>query len=449
MPHTVVGAAARVRSVHMSAIDQVKQAASFAGGLYALRARRAYRGYLRGDLFAQLGTARGRKDPYPIYDAIRTHGPFVPTMAGNLATADHALCDAVLRSRRFGVRPENAPGPAEAGEPSDLSFLDVNPPDHTRLRRLAAPAFGPKQVAGYRERIESTIAELLDQAAAAGPFDLVPAFAAPLPIGVITELLGIPNADVAEFTHHGAAIGSALEGIRSLRHAHALMVADRALTTLFERLLDLRRREPRDDLVSALVAAEGEQIEPGELVPMLSLLLIAGFETTVNLIGNAVVALLDHPEQWRLLVEDPSLAGQAIDEVLRFDPPVQRTSRISFDDTEIAGQRVGRNQTINVLIGGTGRDPKVFDDPNRFDITRRPSTQVLAFSSGIHYCLGQPLAHLEAEIAVQQLAARFPGLHRVGPVRRRPATLIRGPLHLPLDSFVATPTAQPSAEETG
>ncbi len=416
----------------MSAVAQTREALSFAGNLYGLRAKRAYRGYLRGDLFAQLGTRRGRENPYPLYEAIRHSGPFVPTMAGNLATADHAICNAVLRSRRFGVRPEGAPSPAEAGEPSDLSFLDLNPPDHTRLRRLAAPAFGPKQIAGFRPQIEATVAALLDDASAAGSFDLVSAYAAPLPISVITELLGIPDADVDEFSRHGAAIGGALEGIRSLRHARQLMIADRELTALLERLLQLRRREPRDDLVSALVAAEGDRIQAHELVPMLSLLLIAGFETTVNLIGNAVVALMEHPDQWRLLVDDPSLAGRAVDEVLRFDPPVQRTMRFSFDDTEIAGQPVRRGQVVNVLIGATGRDPRVFDDPDRFDIIRTPSTELLAFSSGIHYCLGQPLAHLEAEIALQQLAIRLPDLRQVGRLRRRPATLIRGPLHLPV-----------------
>lgn len=410
----------------------VRDAATFTRDLYGLRLRRAYRGYLRGDLFAQLGTRRGRDNPYPIYDAIGAAGPFVPTFTGNLATVDHGICDAVLRSRRFGVRPEGAPSPSEAGEPSDLSFLDVNPPDHTRLRRVAAPAFGAKRVAGYRPRIEATVAKLIDTAIAAGEFDLVAEFAGPLPITVITELLGIPGADHDEFMRHGAAIGGALEGVRSLVHARQLTTSDAALAAMFERLLAERRREPQDDVLSDLVAVEGTQIEAHEMVPMLDLLLIAGFETTVNLIGNAMATFFAHPDQWQLLVDNPGLAGQAAEEVLRFDPPVQRTTRFSFDDTEIDGQHIRRNQIVNVLIGGTGRDPKVFDDPGRFDITRTPSPHLLAFSSGIHYCLGQPLAHLEIEIALQQLAIRMPRIRQAGPLRRRPGTLIRGPRSLPV-----------------
>nr|WP_232523756.1 cytochrome P450 [Nocardioides sp. MAH-18] len=168
------------------------------------------------------------------------------------------------------------------------------------------------------------------------------------------------------------------------------------------------------------------------MVPLCGLLLIAGFETTVNLVGNAVNALLDHPDQWAALVADPGRAGAAVQETLRFDPPVQRTARVSFDDTEVAGTEITRNRWVNVLLGGANRDPAVFADPDVFDIGRTDGVEHLAFSSGIHHCVGRPLAELEATVALVRLAERFPRLRRAGAVRRRNATLIRGPLVLPV-----------------
>lgn len=408
---------------------QLRSAARFAFQLYGEQGRTAYHAYVRRVPFSRLRFGPGRDDPYPIYDQIRAAGAFVETPLGNLATVDHAVCKAILRSRRFGVQPEGEEPPPDF----DLSFLDRNPPDHTRLRRLVAPAFSPRRMHEFHDAVAKTVAGLLDDAAAAGEFDLVPALASPLPIAVITDLLGIPDADGAAFTRYGAALGSALAGLRSLRHAREVMAASNDLERLFEEIFELRRREPRDDLISDLVAAEGDGVvHPGELVPMCSLLLIAGFETTVNLIGNAVNALLDHPDQWAALVADPGLAGAAVQETLRFDPPVQRTARISFDDTELAGYPVAAQRWVNVLIGGANRDPRVFHEPDVFDLARTDGGEHLAFSSGIHHCVGRPLAELEATIALQQLAERMPGLRRTGAVRRRSSTLIRGPISLPV-----------------
>ena len=225
-------------------------------------------------------------------------------------------------------------------------------------------------MAGYRTTIEKTVDQLLDTAPR--EFDLVARLAAPLPIAVISELLGIPDADEESFSRYGRVIGSALGGVRSLRHVRALVAANADLRRIFEDLFAARRRDPRDDLISRLVAAEDEQISPAEMVPMCTLLLIAGFETTVNLVGNAVNALLDHPDQWALLRDDPTLAGGAATETLRWDPPVQRTVRLSFDDTEIAGRPVRAGQYVHVLIGGANRDPEVFQRPAEFDV-RRPT----------------------------------------------------------------------------
>jgi cytochrome P450 len=410
-------------------VAQLRSAARFASQLYGEQARGAYEAYVRRIPFARLRFAPGRDDPYPIYEQLRSQGPFVVTPMGNLATVDHALCKEVLRSRRFGVQPEGQDPPHDF----DLSFLDRNPPDHTRLRRLVAPAFSPRRMAGFGGAVEKTVTGLLDDAAAAGEFDLVAALASPLPIAVITDLLGIPDADGDAFTRYGMALGSALSGLRSLRHAQQVMAANRDLEALFEDLFQRRRVHPEDDLISALVAAEADEVvRPAELVPLCGLLLIAGFETTVNLIGNAVNALLDHPDQWALLVADPDLAGAAVQETLRFDPPVQRTARASWDDVELAGQPVRREQWVNVLIGGANRDPVVFDDPDVFDITRTDGADHLAFSSGIHHCVGRPLAELEATVTLRLLAERMPTLRRAGAVRRRNATLIRGPLCLPV-----------------
>jgi cytochrome P450 len=407
-------------------MSDIGRAVSFAAQLYGLRAATAYAAFVRRDPMARLQLAPGRRDPYAIYEQMRVVGPLFPTRLGNWASTSHRVCNAVLRDRRFGQPPPE-------NDESNLSFLGMNPPDHTRLRRLATPAFSPRAVATYRPRIERTVSELLDRAAGKGDFDLVSAFAAPLPIAVITELLGIPDADTEAFERYGRVIGSALDGVRSLRHAAELQANNARLRALFTDLFELRRQQPGDDIVSQVVAAEGDQIKPAEMMPLCILLLVAGFETTVNLIGNGVLALLNHPEQWEALCADPvAMAPPAVEEALRYDPPVQRTFRAALEPVELEGQSVHTGQLVATLIGAANRDPEVYDRPAVFDITREPGVDHLAFSSGIHYCLGQPLARLEATVALQLLAQRLPRLRRVGAVRRRNATTIRGPVRIPV-----------------
>jgi len=407
------------------------QAIAFASRLYGQRAGTAYAGYVKRNPLALLRLRPGRANPYPVYDRIRADGRLVPTPLGNWVSASHAVCGEALRNRRFGVRPAES---SNAGpEEFDLSFLEMNPPDHTRLRRLAQPAFSPKAVAGYHDLIERTVGDLLDRACAAGGFDLVSAFAAPLPIAVITGLLGIPDADFDEFARYGAVIGSALDGITSLRHARQLQASSAALERLFGKLFALRRSEPQDDIISRLATAGDDQVKPGEILPLCVLLLVAGFETTVNLIGNAVLALLGHPEQWRALCADPpAMAAKAVEETLRYDPPVQLTSRVALESVELDGKTISPGQWVVTLIGGANRDPEAYDSPGTFDIHRVAAADHLAFSSGIHYCLGQPLARLEATIALRLLAERMPGLSQAGPIRRRNTSTIRGPARLPV-----------------
>lgn len=409
---------------------RVRRAAGFVAHVYGARVRGVVDAHVRRNEFARLDTAAGLANPYLVYDRIREAGPFAPTPRGHLATADHAVCLEVLRHRRFGTEPEGT-----TAREYDRSFLTRNPPDHTRLRRLVAPAFTARRMDHFRSVVEDTVDRLLDDAAAAGSFDLMSALAMPLPVTVINDLLGIPEEQGVALAAYGETLGEAANGFRSLRQAQRVAVAAGRLTRGLEDLVDRRRRDPGDDLLSALIAAEGAEearIRADEIMPLCRMLLIAGFETTVNLLGNAVDALLDHPDQWAALVADPGLAGAVVQETARFDPPVQRTGRVSFDDTEVAGRPVAAGQWVNVLIGGANHDPAVFADPHAFDIFRTDVGEHLAFSSGIHRCIGRALAELEVSVALARLAERMPHLRRAGAVRRRPTSLVRGPLALPV-----------------
>jgi cytochrome P450 len=415
-------------------MSELGAAAGFAAQLYRQRAQTVLDAYVRRDTLAMLQLRPGRVNPYAIYGRLRTAPAVQPGRYGGLVTASHRVCNAVLRDRRFGAKPPDGFSRSQQDN-IEASFLTMNPPDHTRLRKLALPAFAPKAVAGYADRIELTAAGLLKRAAQADQFDLIEDFAVALPIAVITDLLGIPDADAAEFAQFGAVLAGAIDGVSSLRHAARLIAAQTRINALIEAVVQVRRREPGNDVISRLVAAEGDQLQPDELLSVCVLLLIAGFETTVNLIGNGVLALLSHPAQWDDLRSDPpGLASPVVEETLRFDPPVQRTARYALEDLELDGTAVRKGQEVTTLLGAANRDPEVYDRPDVFDIHRELAADHLAFSSGIHYCLGAPLARLEAAIAFRLLAEQLPGLRRAGPIRRRNATTIRGPLHLPVTS---------------
>lgn len=409
--------------------EQLKFIAGFAKERAVLR----FGAHLRRDPLCRLHMAEGRRDPYPLYAEVRARGPLSRSTAGAWTSAHHGVCEQVLRDRRFGV--EMSTEEQRTGSPQ-LSFLELDPPDHTRLRRFAAPTFSPKAVAGFAPQITEIVTELLAAVPAGGGFDLVTDYAAPMPIAVITRLLGIPDANSAEFERYGATFGSALGGLQSLRHARELAQAQRQLQRIFADLFELRRDQPADDVISRLVSAPGEQITPADMVPMCTLLLIAGFETTVNLIGNTVSALLQRPHLWQRVVADPGLVDAAVQETLRFDPPVHRTARIAHCDVEVAGQQLAKGDVVVTLIGGAGRDPEAVDRPDEFDLDR-DRREHLAFSAGLHYCIGAPLATLEATIAVRELVTRYPDLTIAGPGVRRPGTLIRGLASLPVRTDLA------------
>jgi cytochrome P450 len=415
----------------MSTATKAVQTAKFLGGMYRERAQVLYWAHVRGDLFSRLVLPNHHTDPYLIYEEMRERGPMLPTRLGNYSTTSHRLCKEVLRSRRFGVAPED--GSEDLANPAglDLSLLELNPPDHTRIRRLAAPAFTPRRMAGYVELVDQAIQQLLDECEREREFDLMTSFASPLPIAVVTHLLGLPN-EPERFRRLGSTIARALDGIWSLGQARTLAAADTELRATFAELLDRRAADPGNDLVSVLVSGQGRDISAAELSALVRLLLIAGFETTVNAIGNGMRWLLADPEQWELLVKDPERSPAVVEELLRFDPPVQQTARVAHQPTEVGDVLVAKNQWVITLLAAANRDPDAYPAPNHFDIARQSPVEHLAFSGGIHYCLGSPLARLELTQAFRALAERFPHIRQTGPITMRPGTTLRGPLRFPV-----------------
>jgi len=415
----------------VSTATKTFQAAKFLAGMYRERARIYYSAHVRGDLFSRLVLPNGQHDPYQIYEEMRAQGAVLPTRLGNYTTTSHRLCNEVLRSRKFGPSPDDDSEDLAHQAGLDLSLLELNPPDHTRIRRLAAPAFTPRRMAGYADLVDQAIQQLLDQCERDREFDLMASFASPLPIAVMTHLLGLPN-EPEKFRWLGSTIAQALDGIWSLGQARTLAAADAELRATFSDLLERRASDPGDDLVSALVVEQGRAITTTELAALVRLLLIAGFETTVNAIGSGMRWLMADREQWELLVADPGRAPAVAEEVLRFDPPVQQTARVAHQPVQVGDVVVARNQWMITLLAAANRDPEVYPEPNRFDITRESPVEHLAFSGGIHYCLGSPLARLELSQAIRALAERFPSIRQAGPTTMRPGTTLRGPLRFPV-----------------
>lgn len=387
-------------------------------------------------------------DPIGHYAALRERGSLVHSGFA-FHTAHHDVCTSILRSADFGA--VGAPGGAAPGFMKILhraggrgpvgpvetpSMLVTDPPEHSRYRRPVTKAFTTRAVAALRVRTEQVAKELLDELTAVGTttVDLVGSYVGLLPATVITEILGAPTEMRHRFLGWGSAAGRSLDMAPTFREFARSERGTAALSSWMAAHLEQLRAEPGDDILSGLVRdqAEGNGLTHEELTSIAVLLLAAGFETTAGLIGHGVALLTGHPEQLALLRDDPELWPNAIEEILRFDSPVQQTVRIARRDTEIAGQQVREGQAAVVLIGGANRDPAVFPEPDRFDVTRPNARDHLTFSSGIHHCLGAGLARMEGVVGLHALFDRYPALALAGAPRRRPARVLRGFDRLPV-----------------
>jgi cytochrome P450 len=368
-----------------------------------------------------------RHDPYPLYERYRSELPLVRVADSIWFVLGHADVTALLRDPRLSTDESRAATEADVDDGAKKrSLLFLDPPDHTRLRSLVARAFTPRRIDALRPMIEQSTAALV--AKLDGTVDLVDAFAYPLPVRVICRLLGVPDVDEPRFHPWSRALTRSLDPsiLRTPEDDDAIAVAQIELTDYLTALLEERRRHPGDDVLSTLATTEATE---DEILDLAALLLIAGHETTVNLIANGVLALLQHPDQIAGVRADPLTA---VDELLRYDSPVQLTQRIVLEDLEVAGQPVRAGDELVLVLGAANRDPAAFDDPNRLDVARDARRHV-SFGGGVHHCLGATLARLEGAIAIDGLLTAFPNLQLAGEPVRRPTFTLRGVEHLPVD----------------
>jgi cytochrome P450 len=384
------------------------------------------------------------ENPYPLYASLRASNPVfaVPVPAdvgaGVFLLTRHSDVHAALRDTRLSAdrRRADAIERNRAVLPRQLlgednlfrSMLMMDAPDHTRVRSLVNKAFTPRRVAELRPRIEAIAKELLAGPAARGELDVIAELGAPLPAIVIAELLGVPAEDHPKFRVWAAQIVAAPAAVASGEQAAAFQRGFESLSEYLKEVIAARRREPKADLISALVAAQEDRdaLSDAELLATSILLLLAGHETTTNLIGNGTLALMQHPAELARLRAEPDSLKSAIEEMLRFDSPVQGTMRAALEDVEFGGQTLGKGALVICGIGAANRDPEVFPEPDRFDVARRDNRH-LSFGFGAHFCLGAPLARLEGEIAFRALLESFPKLALAGtPITHRPNPILRG-----------------------
>jgi cytochrome P450 len=357
-------------------------------------------------------------DPYPTYHRLRAEDPVHHSPLGFWVLTRYADVIAMLRDPRLIKEPIAAFVAARFGMAVPpglgLSMLDRDPPDHTRLRGLVSKAFTPKALESLRPHIQGIVDGLLAKVEGRGEMDLIEEFAYPLPVRVICEMLGVPVADHERFKQWGLDIARGLDAIMlppDSEVAQRSMAGRRALAAYFRELIAERRAAPREDMLSALIAAEeaGDKLNEDELMATCLLLLVAGHETTVNLIGNGSLALLRHPAELRKLRDNPGLITSAVEELLRFDGPVQRTARIPSEDITIGDHTIPKGEMVMPFLGAADRDPAQFPDPDCLDITRGDNRHI-AFGMGIHFCLGAPLARMEGQIAINTMLQRLPKL---------------------------------------
>ena len=375
-------------------------------------------------------------DPYPFYRRLREEDPVHQSPLGFWVLTRYDDCVAVLRDPRFGREEFQQMLAAVYGDGSEKpalprSMLFRDPPDHTRLRALVSKAFTPRTIEQMRDHIQEIVDRLLGRALARGGMDVIEDLAYPLPVTVICEMLGVPVGDHASIRGWSSDIARSLDAIGLPSDEKVVergRVARRALADYFRALVPERRARPRTDLLSGLLAAEaqGDKLTEHEVIAMCLLLFVAGHETTVNLIGNGLLALLRHPDQLARVQAKPALVPGAIEELLRYDSPVQRTARIATTDVEIGGHAIGKGTMVVTALGAANRDPAQFPDPDRLDVTRSDVRQI-SFGFGIHFCLGAPLARVEGQIALGTLLRRAPRLALAEPALEwRESSVLRG-----------------------
>jgi cytochrome P450 len=385
------------------------------------------------------------RDPYPHYERLRTTDPMHVTAHGNFVASRHAEASLVLRDKRFGKdyveRTIRRYGPEIMEEPVFRSMshwmLQQDPPDHTRLRGLVVKAFTARRVEDMRPRIQAVVDQTLDAIVDCGHMDLIEDFAFRLPVTIICDMLGIPEEHREVFYRSSRDGGRILDPVPMTPAEIADANAGSAMAGMyFQQLFELRRRTPGDDLTTQLVQAEedGSKLTNEELTANIVLLFGAGHETTVNLIGNGLLALHRNPDQLALLKANPPLITNAIEEFLRYDSSVQLSGRVALEDIDdLGGKKIPKGESVLCLLGSANRDPAVYPDrPDQLDITR-PNVKPLSFGGGIHFCLGAQLARIEAEIAISTLLRRLPEL-RLDDANNpewRPTFVLRGLKRLP------------------
>lgn len=408
---------------------------------------RLYRSRLRLVASAALGdpTARVLGMPrgiagYARYERIRQEGELVRGRSGLCMTASHAVCRQVLRDERFVAAPTSAvrlnltPLPWQRSgllvHPLDDSLASANPPLHTMLRKVVAPHFSPEAMRARRVFIEELVDRQLDRLDRKQPVDLIDEFAIQVPSRVISELLGLAPQDHRLFARWGADFAATIDGARGLHDRRRTQILLAEMTEYFAAVVADRTRHPGEDLVSMMI--DSGQLTEVQLLATCQALLIGGFVTTSNIIGNAVVALSENPAQRAAFSADLDCAGQVVEETLRLQAPAQYSVRLARETTTLAGHELRPGTPVVSLLAAANRDPAVFTEPNAFDIARPNSHEHLSFAAGVHYCLGASLARMEGTIALRALYERFPRLTVAGAIDYFPSRVIRGPLHLPV-----------------
>ena len=389
-----------------------------------------------------------RANPYPLYERLRAHAPiYYAANTHQWILTRYDDCATLLKDPHFGREIHRLRSREDMGLPAEppqdvRSLVEMqgawmlfkDPPDHTRLRGLVHKAFTPRTVERLRAAVQRLTDSAVDFALEQVEFDLIETLAYPIPVQVIAELMGVPHADEVLLMGWSRAISPSLDFDDRREIYVTAAEATSAFADYLRELAAERRRHPGEDLLSALIAAEseGQSLTERELLATAMLLLVAGHETTVNLIGNGVLALMEHRDQWDQLVADPALARSGVEELLRYDSPVQLTTRYVMQDTHVLGVPMSAGQEVVAILGAANRDPVRFTDPARLDLNR-DATGHLAFGSGIHYCVGAPLARLEGQVIFETLARRLPRL-QLGdtPPVHRPTFTLRGLQSLPL-----------------